>query len=106
MNEEKNIGSFLEKIKDEIDHLANEDLGTVGKGLFHFFEEELNENPYQTLATAVGIGFGLGSLKKDDIKSGALHLGRLIAMRALSGMDTKKISTGGNHAVSKSQQNQ
>jgi hypothetical protein len=81
------VASTLSALGKEVDLLSKESPGKVLENIQASIEEKLNEDPYGTLATALGIGVGLSGLEAEHFKSAAIRLGKLVAIRALSSID-------------------
>ena len=91
------IHESLEEVAKQANCLATEDFASVGRGFAEMMAQKISSQPYETLVTALGIGFGLGALDFSHVKQGVIRVGKLIAMRALSEMDSK--NTGDSHAT-------
>lgn len=61
-------------------------------------ESELEERPWQTLAAAAALGFGLGNVDRDSVKRGVLRVARLVAEKSLG-----ETGAGGGSSASSSQ---
>ena len=83
------ISKTLVKVNKEVSLLATEDFSSVRDGLMNIVQEEITANPIGTMVAAVGIGFGLGALNSGHLKLGAMRIGKLLAMKALSNFEPK-----------------
>jgi len=85
-------GSFLvetlQGVRKEMNTLATHDISAVASNLGKMIGQKVSEDPYRVLATAVGIGFGLGALDMNHVKSAAIRVGKLVAMKAISNMES------------------
>lgn len=83
------LNETLSELQKEIDQLAFEDLSHVVQNLKNFATTKFKSHPYGSLATALGIGIGLGTMQSHHVKQGVIRIGKLIAMKSLSKMEEK-----------------
>jgi hypothetical protein len=81
------IAGTLKEIKKQFNRLGTEDFVTVGSGLLKLVEDKIAKSPYLMISTALSIGYGLGSIKADQVKTASLELARLLAIRTLTQMN-------------------
>lgn len=85
----QNLVSSLTKIQKEFDKLATDGIGGVRQGVTDLVSKDMESQPIQTLATVVGLGFAAGNLNVDQIKSGAIRIAKLLAVRSLDEVGSK-----------------
>jgi hypothetical protein len=88
------VADILWNIGKEVDTLAESPVSDVVNHIATRIRTQVNENPYGTLAAAFGIGFGIGALKSSHAKNAAIEIGRLIALRALSHLNSQQQQQG------------
>ena len=93
----KKIRETLVDISEQANSLETENFAAVGRRLAAMMAQRISSRPYETLLTALGIGFGLGTLNLSNFKRAAIRMGKLIAVRALTEMDSK--NTGDTRAT-------
>lgn len=81
------LGDTLQELRKEVNQLATEDLSAVAQSLGAYLEKKVAQDPYQTLALAAGLGFGLHGLERDHLKRAAIRVGKLVAMKAISDLE-------------------
>ncbi len=86
----ENLSSQLREVQKHVDGLSKEDISTAAKKLGTVLESKLNDDPYQAIAAAFGLGFGMGGLKGFHFKNAALYVGKLVALRSLALMDARQ----------------
>jgi hypothetical protein len=84
------ISEILWNIGKEVETLAESPVSEVADHIATQIRTQVKENPYGTLAAAFGIGFGIGALKSSHAKNAAIEIGRLIALRALSHLNSQQ----------------
>jgi hypothetical protein len=89
------IADILWNIGKEVESLAESPVSEVSNHISTRIRTQVNENPYSTLAAAFGIGFGLGALKSSHAKNAVIEIGRLIALRTLSHLNSQQQQTQG-----------
>ena len=82
------LAHVLGELKKEVNHLATDDFSSVVHSVTKRVEDRMMQNPYQTLGLALGFGFGLGALNRTHAKSAAIRIGKLVAMKALSNLES------------------
>jgi hypothetical protein len=95
MTHESALTDTLHAFRKEVNCLATEHPAAVLKSIRKMVEEKISEDPYALLGTALSIGYGLGSLNRTHAKNAAIRVGKLVAMKAIAGVDTPQI--GGTH---------
>jgi hypothetical protein len=84
------VSQTINSFRKEVNQLGADDIGTVHQSITDFVKKEMEENPYRTLSSAIAIGFGLGNLGAQDAKNAAIHVAKLISLRALSNLEVQK----------------
>lgn len=81
------VDEMLNSVRKEINLLGTDGSSAVMGNLEKMIKTQMNTNPYQTLATALSIGVGIGALNKHHFKHAAVRVGKLLAMHALSDLE-------------------
>ena len=87
MSENNQFTDILNDLRKEVNRLSTDDISSVMHSIGKVLEEKISADPYRTLATALGIGFGLTALNRSHLKHGAIRIGKLVAVKAISNMD-------------------
>ncbi len=93
------MNETVDQAQQALEKLGTQDFASVGRELIQMIEEKMLQNPYQTLATALGIGVGLGALTSTQVKGAAIHFSKLVAMKTLSDLEARSQSDGSAGAV-------
>ncbi len=83
-----NLSTSLSRAQSEFDSLAMGSLEDVRGGITRLVSQDLQQHPFETLATAVSVGFGLGHLDRRHLQQAGVKVLKLLAMRALEGNDS------------------
>ncbi len=94
MSENNQFTDILNDLRKEVNRLSTDDISSVIHSVGKVLEAKITEDPYRTLATALGIGYGLSALNRSHLKHGAIRIGKLVAMKAISNMDSAPQITG------------
>jgi ElaB/YqjD/DUF883 family membrane-anchored ribosome-binding protein len=89
------ISATLGRFQDEMDRLKVDSIADVKDGFLEGVKQDLSEKPFETIATAVGIGFGLANLDLTQFKRGALRVVKLLAVRSLDEVGSKQLGVEG-----------
>lgn len=96
-----NISSSLSRMESEFDSLAFGQFDEMRDGLTRLVADDLKRRPFETLANAVGIGFGLASFDRRHLKRAGLKLLKLAAVRALDSSGSRAENPSLNKPESK-----
>jgi ElaB/YqjD/DUF883 family membrane-anchored ribosome-binding protein len=91
------ISATLGRFQDEMDRLKVDSIADVKEGFLEGVRQDLSEKPFETIATAVGIGFGLANLDLTQFKRGALRVVKLLAVRSLDEVGSKQLGLEGDN---------
>ena len=83
------ITEVLTQLKKESNRLATEDFSSVTQEWKQSVEKQITNHPYETLLIATQLGYGLGHLNSQSFMRGAIRIGKLLAMKSLSGIEEK-----------------
>ncbi len=97
----KNISSSLSRMESEFNSLAFGQFDEMRDGLSRLVVDDLKRRPFETLATAVGIGFGLANFDRRHLKQAGLKMLKLAAVRALDSSGVRSDSKSLNQPESK-----
>jgi ElaB/YqjD/DUF883 family membrane-anchored ribosome-binding protein len=90
------LSATLGRFQDEMDRLKVDSIADVKEGFLETVKQDLSEKPFETIATAVGIGFGLANLDLTQFKRGALRVVKLLAVRSLDEVGSKQLGVEGD----------
>jgi ElaB/YqjD/DUF883 family membrane-anchored ribosome-binding protein len=90
------LSTTLNRFQDEMDRLKFDSIADVKEGFLQTVKQDLSEKPFETIATAVGIGFGLANLDLNQFKRGALRVVKLLAVRSLDEVGSKQLGVEGD----------
>ncbi|MBC7384815.1 MAG: hypothetical protein H7301_01475 [Cryobacterium sp.] len=82
----ENLSQTLTRFEGEFDSLGSSSLSDVRDNIVQMITDDLSEKPFETLLTAASLGFGMGTLRFDDVKDVALRLAKKLAMQSIDGM--------------------
>lgn len=96
----KNISSSLSRYESEFNSLALGEFDEMRNGLGRLVVDDLERHPFETLATAVGIGFGLANFDRRHFKQAGLKIFKIAALNMTAhltnGTNENQSTTGGS----------
>jgi hypothetical protein len=97
-NQKHPMTDILEGVRKEMNRLATDDVSSVIDGMHDFVSEKISSDPYGTLITALGIGYGLSALNRSHMKTAAIRIGKLVVMKAVSNLEeSQQMESSNNH---------
>lgn len=94
MSDTNGYTEMLVAVRNEFNRLATDDVGSVLEGVEKMLGDKIAQDPYLTLGTALGIGYGLSALDLSHVKFAAIRVGKLLAMKAISNLESSTQQPG------------
>jgi hypothetical protein len=86
----KGLSDTLHRFEDQVGRLSTRGVPDVKDGLIRMVSDDLSSKPFESIATMVGLGYGLAHLDVQSLKRGAFRVAKLLAMRSLDEMGNKQ----------------
>ena len=89
----KGLSGAISRVESEFGAFREGGLSDVRDSLTEMVTTELSERPFETIATAIGAGFGIANLEAAQMKNGAIRIAKTLAVRTLEGSGSVSLNT-------------
>ena len=96
----KGLSTAISRVESEFGAFRGGGIADVKESLTQIITDELAEKPFETIATAIGAGFGIANLETTQMKNGAIRIAKTLAVRTLEGSGSSSFNNntqGENH---------
>ena len=85
----------FQEAQDAFDSIASKDIGAVTKSWLEGLEAQVRVDPIRALLMGAAIGAGLTALRGDHLRQASYRFAKIMALKALAGIDPQKHEIGG-----------